>query len=166
MGRRTLLSCKLVDCLLVSQSENDRRILSAVHAAFLAAMPVYALVLWFARDSASVAAGRGDTLFWVLAGIGGAQYLIVERGGRRLLRLGRGPAEGRVRAYFLVRFAAAEAIGVFGLIAGFLGAAAWRVAALLALGLFGLALSRPTPTAWGQALEAAGYRPPSVAPSH
>jgi F0F1-type ATP synthase membrane subunit c/vacuolar-type H+-ATPase subunit K len=145
--------------------ENDRRIVSLVHLAFLAAIPIYALVVWFARREPLSGTPPAARFFWILAGIGLVQYLIVTWIGGRFLRAGRANARGRVRAYFLIRFAAAEAIAIYGLMLGFLGAPALRVAVLLALGMAAMATSRPSPGAWNEALRESGFEPPSVAPS-
>jgi hypothetical protein len=87
--------------------------------------------------------------------IGVAQYVLVTWWlGRRLP----GPSAGarhRVRSFFLIRFAAAEAIGIFGLIVGFLGARAVVAGALLAVSCLAMLAATPTREAWEAAVRRA-----------
>src|SRR6185295_19806596 len=91
----------------------------------LAAVPLYLAILWFfRRDPGLARGGMKPGLTWVLLAVGAAEFLAASVFGQRLLRSA-GPGSGapeRVRRYFLIRFAAAEAIAVFGLFAGFGGA--------------------------------------------
>ena len=90
--------------------------------------------------------------FWILAAIGVAQFAGAWWVGRRLLRSPRGGAERRVRAFFLLRGAAAEAIGLFGLLAGLLAAPIAQTITLFALSLIALLASAPTRPAWEEAV--------------
>jgi len=147
----------------MNPAENDRRVVSVLHVALLAAVAVYALLVWMLR-SAVPAAGPsvprgGRNLFLPLAAVGVGQYLAVGALGRRLLTARRGPARDRVRSYFVIRMAAAEAIGVFGLVLGMLGGSTAETAALFVLAVLALVLAAPTRTAWEAALRAASGEP-------
>jgi len=76
--------------------------------------------------------------------------------GRRLLSRRSGDALPRVRLSFFLRFAAAEAVGVFGLMSGFLGASAPTIGLFLALSAAALVVAAPSREAWQTALETAG----------
>ena len=136
--------------------EPGRRIVSVVHLAMLAAVAIYAILL-LVRGNLALAPGppgRPNFVF-LLFSIGAAQWgaatiiggILLRRGGR-----GRGAAE-RVRRFFLVRFAAAEAIGVFGLVAGWTGESRSGAFLLLSAGALALLASSPTRTAYRRALE-------------
>jgi hypothetical protein len=143
-------------------AENDRRVVSVLHVGFLAAVPIYAFVLWVLRSSvppATPSVPRGGSVFLPLAALGVAQYLVAGALGRRLLRRTRGFARDRVRSFFLIRMAAAEAIGAFGLILGLRGGSALEAAALFILAMLALAASAPFRTAWEAALRAASGDP-------
>lgn len=138
------------------EDETGRRIVSVVHLAMLAAVPLYALLLWFLRDNAALTARRPDrpNLVFVLLAIGAAEWGAATLLGRHLLRAagpGAGAAE-RVRRYFLVRFAAAEAIAVFGLFAGFTGTPLPGALLLFAASAFALLASTPTRSAYARAV--------------
>ena len=137
-----------------ARSENDRRVVTVVHIAMLAAVPVYGATLWLIREMAKRAAGAVSDrrLAWVLLAIGAAQYLAVTVFGRALLYSRRGNARDRVRSYFLIRFAAGEAIALFGLVAGLSGAPWGQAAALLAVAILALVHAAPTRNAYGTAL--------------
>ena len=138
-----------------SGGESGRRIVSIVHLAMLAAVPLYGGVLWLARGRAPFllpATGRPH-LVGILLAIGVSEWAAATLVGRMLLRAGGGTAGGfeRVRRFFLVRFAAAEAIAVFGLFAGFTGAPARDCALLFSASAAALLLSTPTRAAWARA---------------
>jgi F0F1-type ATP synthase membrane subunit c/vacuolar-type H+-ATPase subunit K len=135
--------------------ELDRRILTVLHVAMLSAVAVYALVLWALRAEVSGPAPGGAApkgLEWAFLAIGTAQYFVATELGKKLLPSRRGEPQHRVRSYFLIRFAAAEAIGIYGLMLGFLGASAGWVAALLGLSVVTLLLAAPTRAAYDEAL--------------
>ena len=92
---------------------------------------------------------------WTLLVFGIVQYAAVTSFSRGLLRRGRGGPRDRVRAHFLLRFAAAEAIGIFGLMLGLTGGRTLWAAALLAASLAALLLAAPTRRAYGVAFAAA-----------
>ncbi|HYK41661.1 MAG TPA: hypothetical protein VE007_04670, partial [Thermoanaerobaculia bacterium] len=73
--------------------------------------------------------------------------------GRRLLSAaaGRPGAADRVRRYFLIRFAAADALAIFGLAAGFKGAPAADSAILFGVSAVALIAAAPTRRAWAAA---------------
>lgn len=137
--------------------EPGRRIVSVVHLAMLAAVAIYAILLFLARGNAVLAAappGRANLVFLLFA-IGAAQWGAATIVGKTLLRRG-GPGAGaaeRVRRFFLVRFAAAEAIGVFGLVAGFTGGPRSGAFLLLCTCALALLASAPTRTAYRRAFE-------------
>ncbi len=139
------------------RDEPGRRIVSIVHLAMLAAVAIYAILLVLVRGNAALAAGplRRPNFVFLLFSIGAAQWGAATIIGRSLLRRG-GPGRGaaeRVRRFFLVRFAAAEAIGVFGLVAGLTGESRSGAFLLLCAGALALLASSPTRTAYRRALE-------------
>ncbi|MEP7132414.1 MAG: hypothetical protein ABI914_04570 [Acidobacteriota bacterium] len=140
--------------------EGGRRIVSVVHVAMVAAVPLYALILWLLRGRAGLsgAGGPRPQYILVLLAVGAAEWGLASIVGRALLRsagAGKGAPE-RVRRYFLIRFAAAEAIAVFGLFAGFTGGTPRDVAILLGASLLALVASTPTRAAWASAFELTG----------
>jgi hypothetical protein len=137
--------------------EPGRRIVSVVHLAMLAAVAIYAILLLLVRGNAALAAGPSGrpNFVFLLFSIGAAQWGAATIIGGILLRRG-GPGAGaaeRVRRFFLVRFAAAEAIGVFGLVAGWTGESRSGAFLLLSAGALALLASSPTRTAYRRAWE-------------
>jgi hypothetical protein len=102
-------------------------------------------------------------LFLVLAAVGAAQYVTASAVGRAFLRSPRSLAVDRVRLYFLLRGAAAEAIALYGLILGFLGGRPAHVAALFALGFVALLACNPGRASWEAALRQAEAGPATPA---
>jgi hypothetical protein len=138
-------------------SQTDRQGVVIAHLAMIAALFSYALLVWLlpGRLGDAPQAARGDSLALPLLAIGIVQYLLAAVFGRRRLP---GPAAGarsRVRSFFLIRFASAEAIGIFGLIVGFLGARPAVWGGLLAAGLIAMLASAPTREAWEAAMHRA-----------
>lgn len=128
-----------------------------VHAALIASIGVYAVLIWLlpAGPRPSGAAPLRAPQ-WAVALFAVTEYLAVAVFSRRILvRPGR-PAAERSRGCFLVRMAAAEAIGVFGLLLGFVGSGEGWAASLLLLSLLALGLSTPSRDAWAGACRAAG----------
>ena len=142
--------------------EKERNVVSLVHMAFLASVGVYILVLWFARKSGGVPADptrKAETLALLFLMIGGAECFGADWLGRRRLPRGPGDPVSRVRTFFLVRFAAAEAAAVFGLMLGFLGGGGFAVGLLFSLSVLALVLAAPSREAWSKAMSlAAGER--------
>jgi hypothetical protein len=139
----------------MDSAENQRNIAAMVHVVFLASVGVFAVILWLARTSGGAPAdptGRAESLAFLFLLIGAAECLGADRIGRRRLRLGSGDPIARVRSFFLVRFGAAEAAAVFGLMLGFMGGGALAVGLLFALSLLALALAHPSREAWSRAL--------------
>ena len=143
-----------------AQSESGRRIVSAAHVAMLASIGLYAGLLWLARPAVLEApAGPGGMkLSSILLAVGLAEYAAATVLGRRLLSAaaGRPGAADRVRRYFLIRFAAADAIAVFGLVAGFKGAPAADSAVLLGVSALALVAAAPSRRAWASAWSLTG----------
>jgi F0F1-type ATP synthase membrane subunit c/vacuolar-type H+-ATPase subunit K len=137
-----------------SGSEHARRVQTLVHTALLAGIGIYAVLLVFLRHEIAATSSRppGTALFLVLAGVGLAQYATASAVGRTFLRSPRARPVDRVRLYFLLRGAAAEAIALYGLVLGFLGGRALHVGALLAMGFVGLLASMPGRLPWEAAL--------------
>jgi len=135
------------------QSESGRRIASVAHAAMLASIAVYAGLLWLARPAVLEGGTGAGRLSSILLAVGLAEYAGATLFGRRLLAAaaGRAGAADRVRRYFLVRFAAAEAIAIFGLVAGFKGAPAASSALLFGVSALALVATAPTRRAWSAA---------------
>ena len=142
--------------------EKERNVVSLVHMAFLASVGVYIVVLWFARKNGGAPAapiGKAETLAFLFLMIGGAECFGADWLGRRRLLRGSGDPVSRVRAFFLVRFAAAEAAAVFGLMLGFLGGGGFAVGLLFSLSVLALVLAAPSREAWSKAMSlAAGER--------
>ena len=138
------------------EDEPGRRIVAVVHVAMLAAVPLYLAILWLFRGDPGLArAGVKPGLTWVLLAVGAAEFLAATIFGRGLRRSA-GPGSGapeRVRRYFLIRFAAAEAIAVFGLFAGFGGASLAKAGVLFGASAAALLLAAPTRAAWSNAYE-------------
>ena len=139
------------------KDEAGRRIVGVVHVAMLSAVPLYAVILWVLRGQAGLsAAGSPRPRFaLVLLAVGAAEWGLVSILGRALLRSA-GPGAGasdRVRRYFLIRFAATEAIAVFGLFVGFTGGTPRDVALLLAASVRALLASTPTRSSYEKAFE-------------
>jgi hypothetical protein len=143
----------------VSDNEKERQIVSTVHLAFLSSIGVYALVLWIARRSGAAPldrSGRVGTIAGLMLGLGVAEVFWAGWFARRLLARRSGSALARVRSSFFLRFGAAEAVAVFGLMAGFLGASALTAALFYAVSAAALLLAAPSREAWRAALDAAG----------
>ena len=138
------------------EADRDRRVVTVVHLAMLAVVPVYGGVLWLSGPARPRPHSGEPHLAWTLLAIGLGQYLAATLLGRKLLRSARGGARGRVRRYFLVRFAAAEAIAVFGLAAGFAGVPPRQALILFAAALCALLAAAPTRRAYAAALAQAG----------
>jgi len=139
----------------MDEGDGERRITALVHVVFIGSIGVFAVILWFARGSGGAPAdptGRAELRAFALLVIAAAECFGADLLGRRRLARASGDPVGRVRAFFLIRFGAAEAAAIFGLMLGFSGAGAFSVAALFALSLGALALAAPTPRAWSQAL--------------
>jgi F0F1-type ATP synthase membrane subunit c/vacuolar-type H+-ATPase subunit K len=147
----------------VDPSEHDRRIAALVHTALLASVGVYGVLLAFLRAELAPRHPQPATttsLFALLSAVGVAQFAVASLVGRRLLTSSRGGALDRVRRYFLLRAGAAEAIALYGLILGFLGAPLAQVLALFGIGIAALLACAPAREAWNEAL---GRAKPPVA---
>ncbi len=142
-------------------TEHDRRVLGLVHTALLAAVGVYGVVLLFLRTETEAGiryAGSGSTLFLLFAFLGAAQFAGTSVVGRLLLRSARSGARDRVRLYFLLRAAAAEAIALYGLVLGFLGAGVGPVVGLFAMAVAALLACFPGRGPWEHATRIAEGR--------
>jgi hypothetical protein len=142
----------------VDSSESARRVSVLLHAVLFASLGVYVVILLIlrgsTRDSTSFRPAPPG-LFPVLAAVGAAQFVFASWAGRAILRSRRSPAGERVRRHFLLRGASAEAIGLYGLLAG-LQRAPWEwTAAFFVMAAVALAVCAPTRGAWAQAVEAA-----------
>jgi hypothetical protein len=140
-------------------TQKDRQNVSMAHLAMVAALFSYAVLIWLLKDklasSPQPEPPRGDALALPLFAIGVVQYLLATHLGARRLPGPPAAASARVRSYFLIRFASAEALGIFGLFVGFLGARTAVWAALLATSLVAMLASAPTREAWEAALRRA-----------
>ena len=142
----------------MTSSDNARRLAVLIHTALSASIGVYAVLLLFVRSETLGTprpAPAPARLFVILAAVGAAQFGTATWAGRRLLRSRRAGAVERVRLYFLLRAAAAEAIGIFGLLAGFLGAPLTHVVGLFALSAAAMLASAPSRLAWEEAFRLA-----------
>jgi hypothetical protein len=144
-------------------SEKDRNVASLVHVVFLASIGVYAILLWIARRGGTAPAdpaGQSETLAFCFLAIGAGEYSWASWLGRRRLASGSGAPSSRVRSFFYLRFGAAQAPALFGLMLGFLGGGVLAVGLLFALSLVCLVAAAPTRGAWNEALaEASGSGP-------
>ncbi len=143
--------------MVPEDDETGRRIVSVVHIAMLSAIPLYAILLWLLRGQAGFSgpASSRPRFALVLLAVGAAEWGLASLLGRAMLRSA-GPGAGvvlRVRRYFLIRFAAAEAMAVFGLFAGFTGGTFRDVAFLMAASALALLASTPTRAAYAGAFE-------------
>jgi len=136
-------------------TEPDRRVLTLVHLGLFAALLVYGLILAVWQRDGEPPPARLRMPEWTLLVFGILQYAAVTSFSRGLLRRGRGGPRDRVRAHFLLRFAAAEAIGVFGLMLGLTGGRILWAGGLLAASLAALLMAAPTLRAYGEAFAAA-----------
>jgi hypothetical protein len=144
--------------LRVGNGEMERRIASTVHLAFLSSVGVFGLILWVARRNGAATldtSGRNGTATGLMLFLGIAEVAWAGWFGRRVLLRRSGDALARVRSCFFLRFAAAEAVGVFGLMAGFLGASAVTIGLFLAISVASLAAAAPSREAWQSALDTA-----------
>lgn len=145
----------------IDAAERARRIQTLVHTALFAGVGIYAVLLLFLRSEiAVVASGRppGTPIFLMLAAVGGAQYAGAWAVGRSFLRARRSRPLDRVRLYFLLRGAAAEATALYGLVLGFLGGSTPHVAALFAIAIAALLACAPGRESWETALRQAESR--------
>jgi hypothetical protein len=144
-------------------SEKDRSVASLVHVVFLASIGIYAILLGIARHGGTAppdSTGRSETLAFCFLAIGAGEYSWASWLGRRQLARGSGAPAARVRSFFYLRFGAAEAPALFGLMLGFSGGGIVAVGLLFALSFACLVAAAPTRGAWGQALaEAKGTGP-------
>lgn len=139
------------------QFESDRRTVVIVAVALFASLALYAFLgLFLAGRATSGSPGKGNWLFLPLAAAGSFGYVAIAYTARSTLRSQRGSAANRVRSNFVMRMAAAEAIGIIGLVVALTGAERSRVLALFGISAIALAASAPTRHAWRNALETAG----------
>lgn len=142
-------------------SEHDRRVLGLVHTALLASVGVYGVVLLFLRSEVAPEtrySGSGSTLFVLFAALGAAQFAGTSFVGKLLLRSSRAGARDRVRLYFLLRAAAAEAIALYGLVLGFIGVPPAPVIGLFAMAVAALFACFPGRGPWEEATRIAEGR--------
>ena len=132
-----------------------------IHIALAASIGAYAVLLLLIRSEIVPSPGAPASppasarMFVALSAVGLAQFAAATWVGRSLLRSRRAGDAERVRLYFLLRAAAAEAIGLFGLLAGFRGAPLSHSLALFAISLAAMLVSAPSRPAWEQALRLA-----------
>jgi hypothetical protein len=144
--------------LRVESGERQRQIASTVQLAFVSSLGVFALILWIARRNGAATldtSGRSGTATGLMLFLGIAEVAWAGWFGRRLLLRRPGDALARVRSCFFLRFAAAEAVGVFGLMAGFLGASAVTIALFMVISGASLAAAAPSRKAWKSAIDLA-----------
>ena len=150
----------------MDEEERTRRIAALVHAGLLASVGIYAVVLFLFRSELTGAPPEpraGGPAALLFAAIGIAQFGAASWIGRRLLQSSRSGAGDRVRLYFLLRAAAAEAIGIYALILGLTGASAGSTAGLLVESVAALLVCAPTRPAWNRAGRLTqGHTPPAV----
>jgi F0F1-type ATP synthase membrane subunit c/vacuolar-type H+-ATPase subunit K len=142
----------------IDEAERVRRVQTIVHTALFAGVGIYAVLLLFLRSEIAVVTSArppGATLFLALAAIGLVQYAVASAVGRAFLRSRRSRPLDRVRLFFLLRGAAAEAIALYGLVLGFLGGSSAQVGALFALAAVALLACAPGRASWKEAIRQA-----------
>ena len=152
-------------------SDRERRVTTLIQIMMLASVGLYGAVVAFYRlgvepeDTPPPPPGLGRLALF-LAALGLVQLLAAALLGRLILRSRRGEPAARVRAYFLLRAAAAECVAIYAFVLGFLGAPAASVLVLFLLGAASLGLWFPGRAAWERAMRAAGATtgPASVSP--
>jgi hypothetical protein len=135
--------------------EKDRNVASLVHVVFLASIGVYAILLWIARSGGTAPrdpTSQSESLAFCFLAIGVGENSWASWLGRRRLARGSGAPEARVRSFFYLRFGAAQAPALFGLMHGFSGGGLVAVGLLFAMSLAYLVAAAPTRNAWDQAL--------------
>lgn len=143
----------------MAAEENDRRILVLLHAAMLSSVGVYGVLLWLLRERLATSGPSSQPpssgTAWFLLALGAAQYLLAGSIGRRLMAARRREPRDAVRSYFVIRFAAAEAVAVYGLALGLLGSRLSWVVAFFFLSTLALLHAAPGREAYGRALSQA-----------
>ena len=129
--------------------------MTVVHLALVASVIVYGTLLLFLHGRLEPVPRPRPGAEWGLLLLGLLEYLAVVSWTRARLSSGRGEPRERVRSLFILRAAAAEALGVFGLVLGLTGARPAWSAGLLGASLLALAASAPTRDAWASALRQA-----------
>jgi len=125
-----------------------------VHAALAASLGAYGLIFLMFRSrltGLSSLPPPSPRLSLILGMIGVSQFWFASWASRRILRSRRSPVGQRVRRAFFLRAAAAEAIALYGLLAGFQGAPLGQVASLFAVSAVALSVCAPTRSAWKEA---------------
>lgn len=139
--------------------------LAVTHLAIVASIFAYGVLLAIVR-----APQRSEPLEpsripeWGLLLFGFAQYAAVTSWTRRRLASGRGNPQERVRTHFILRFAAAEAIGVFGFVLGLRGGSLFWAIGLFAASVLALAAAAPTREAYENAMARAAPGMPGGSP--
>ncbi len=139
----------------MSSPEKDRNVASLVHVVFLASIGVYAALIWVARRGGAAPSdptGRSEALAVCFLALGAGEYSWANWLGRRRLQRGSGAPASRVRSFFYLRFGAAEAPALFGLMLGFSGGGLVGVSLLFALSCGCLFAAVPSRRAWQEAL--------------
>jgi hypothetical protein len=124
-------------------------VVTIVYVALVASIGVYALLVLFLP-----AGGHGPppspAIRWALLALGTGEYLAATALARWRLSSHGGASLEHVRSFFLIRFAAAEAIAVFGLAVHFLGGAMTSVLPFFAASIAAFAFAYPTREAFEQ----------------
>lgn len=143
-------------------SENARRQSVLLHIVLAASLGAYGVILLILgspnpnpNSHSPEFSPSSPRVYPALVAVGAAQFGFATWAGRVLLRSRRSSAAGRVRRYFLMRGASAEAIGIYGMLAGLLRAPLAYTVVLFALSGIALALCAPTREAWDEAVRAA-----------
>lgn len=143
--------------------ETERRLSRKIHLALVAALAGYCFL--FAQSRGRISSIPPDSvqrvdLFLPMVVLAVVQFAAISVIARKRLRSNLGQPGAGARLYFFLRAVSAEAIALFGLLIGFLGAPVLEVAALFALSLAAMLSSFPTREAWQNALRTAGTRDP------
>jgi hypothetical protein len=139
----------------VDPSEASRRQSVLLHTVLAASLGAYALLLLLLRGNlgagGAAPAAPSTQNFRPLLLVAAAQLAFSVWLGGAILRSRSSPVLARLRRYFLMRGALAEAIGLYGLLAGVLRAPLLYTVGLFGLAAVALAASAPTRAAWDEA---------------
>lgn len=141
----------------------ERRRFALIHRLLVVSLVGYGILLATVRIRMSRNLSTPDvrtSFFLPLVVIGIAQFALFSWMARKRLRSAPGEPAARVRLYFLLRAASAEAIGLYGLLIGVRGEPILQAAALFALSLAAMISCYPTREAWQNALRLAQTQDP------
>jgi hypothetical protein len=141
----------------VESSEASRQQAILIHTVLFASLGAYAVLAFTLRRGGAESAGTHSPphLFPILALVGAAQFAVASWFARAALRA-RGRVDGsRLRRYFLIRGASAEAIGLYALLVSTTGGPLLEAVALFVMAAAAMLVCAPTRSAWDDAVSRA-----------